>query len=295
MQRHSRQALTSLLNYWNIYYFYKVMVMHIDKLLHSVAKQISAEQNKASITISKSWGQGRTVFGGISAAIVYHAIKQKVSDDRVLRSLTTNFVAPIAIEQELFIEVEVLREGRNVTQVIAKAIQQEQVCVMTQASFGVARESKVAVHNLDFHNMPKPKKAKYIPQIPKLVPKFLQHIDLAIIEGDLPFSGSGLSSGQGWMRFTQPPKQVTDAHLIALIDAWAPPVMQMMRWPAPVSSMSWNVEFIHPHTEIAPSDWFAYQVKTRQAASGYGHTEANIWDAKGELVAVSRQTVAIFD
>ena len=269
--------------------------MHIDKLLDQINQQISAQCNTAALTISKSWAQGRTVFGGISAALVYQAIRRKVSDDRVLRSLTTNFVGPIAVGTPLTIEVEVLREGKNVSQVIAKAIQNDKVCVMTQAAFGVARTSKISVTNLDFHNMPKPQKAKYIPQIPKLVPKFLQHIDLNVIEGGMPFSGNSISHGQGWMRFTKPPKQVTDAHLIALIDGWPAPVMQMMSWPAPVSSMSWNVEFIHPHKPVEPTDWFAFQVKTRQAADGYGHTEANIWDADGELVAISRQTVAIFD
>ncbi|MFT4941090.1 MAG: acyl-CoA thioesterase [Paraglaciecola sp.] len=69
----------------------------------------------------------------------------------------------------------------------------------------------------------------------------------------------------------------------------------MLRWPAPASSMSWKVEFIHPHSTFQPTDWFAYQAQTRQAADGYGHTEANIWDAKGKLIAVSRQTVTIFD
>ncbi|MFT5676917.1 MAG: acyl-CoA thioesterase [Paraglaciecola sp.] len=97
------------------------------------------------------------------------------------------------------------------------------------------------------------------------------------------------------MRFSKAPSEVTDAHLIALIDVWPPTPLQMLRWPAPASSMSWNVGFIRPHSAFHPTDWFAYQAHARQAAVGYGHTEANIWDAKGELIAVSRQTVAIFD
>jgi acyl-CoA thioesterase len=59
--------------------------------------------------------------------------------------------------------------------------------------------------------------------------------------------------------------------------------------------MSWSVEFIHPHQKFAPQDWFAYQARTRQASDGYANTEANIWDAQGQLVAISRQTVAVFE
>ena len=99
----------------------------------------------------------------------------------------------------------------------------------------------------------------------------------------------------GWMRFKKPPADISDVHLITLIDAWPPTLLQMLKWPAPASTVSWNLEFIHPHKPVAPDEWFAYKAETRQAAEGYGHTEANIWDAAGELVAISRQTVAIFD
>lgn len=97
------------------------------------------------------------------------------------------------------------------------------------------------------------------------------------------------------MRFSEAPAEVTDAHLIALIDAWPPTILQMLRWPAPASTMSWNLEFIHPHGPVAGDDWFAYQADTRQAADGYCHSEANIWDTRGELIAISRQIIAVFD
>ncbi|MEW6998526.1 acyl-CoA thioesterase [Colwelliaceae bacterium BS250] len=269
--------------------------MHIDELLLQVKQQITNTEHKAIIKIDSSWAQGRTIFGGISTALVYQAIWQTVSHDRVLRSLNTNFVGPISPNVGLHIEVEILREGKNVTQVMAKAVQNDRVCIVSQASFGVAKKSKIRVENLELHNMEMPKKAKFLPQIPKLVPKFLQHLDISIAAGKIPFSGAKDSYMHGWMRFKQAPEKITDAHLIALIDAWPPAVLQMLKWPAPASSMSWNVEFIHPHISLKPTDWFAYQVKTRQAADGYGHTEANIWDSAGELVAISRQTVAIFD
>jgi acyl-CoA thioesterase len=59
--------------------------------------------------------------------------------------------------------------------------------------------------------------------------------------------------------------------------------------------MMWNLEFIHPHRSVLPEDWFAYQSHTRQAAEGYAHAQANMWNNRGDLVAVSRQSIAIFD
>jgi acyl-CoA thioesterase len=49
-----------------------------------------------------------------------------------------------------------------------------------------------------------------------------------------------------------------------------------------------------PTSKNSGSDWFVYQVQTRQSADGYKHTQANIWDKHGTLVAINRQVVAVF-
>lgn len=268
--------------------------MLIDDLLHAAARHTLSPAEQPHLEIPGDWAQGRTCYGGLSAALLYHAIRQKVSDDRVMRSFTCNFVGPLLVETPFTISVQVLREGKSATQVIAQALQGDAVSLMCQATFGVARESKVVVNSSDNHAMPLPKKAKFIPQIPKVTPKFLRHFDLAIDDGGLPFTGSKKHHVHGWMRYKQAPQSFTDSHLIGIIDAWPPTILQMLRWPTPASTMSWNVEFIHPHTSFQPDEWFAYQATTRQAADGYGHTEANIWDQQGELVAISRQLVTVF-
>lgn len=269
--------------------------MHIDDLISLTKDYIDRDDNKPTLRIPNDWAQGRTAYGGITGALVYTAIQQKVTPDRLLRSFSCNFVGPISTDTPFDIEVDVLRQGKNVTQVVGKAIQDGRVSVMVQACFGVARCSKIRVENLDRHDMPRPTKANFLPQIPKITPKFLRHVDLAKQAGGLPFTGSKQSKIDGWMRFSKAPKEISDAHLIALIDGWPPTTLQMLKWPAPASTMSWNIEFIHPHQRFDPLDWFAYQVRTRQASDGYANTEANIWDAQGKLIAISRQTVAVFD
>ena len=267
--------------------------MHLDELIDNARAHSRGEVNE--LIIPNDWSQGRTSYGGVSAALLYAAIREQVADERVMRSFTCNFVGPLNVDMPFHIEVDIMREGKNASQVMAKAIQNGQISLMCQVCFGIARTSKIQVESRDEHGMTLPKKAKFIPQIPKLTPKFLRHFDLALQDGGIPFSGSKKSHIHGWMRYKKAPQQVSDAHLIGLIDAWPPTLLQMLRWPAPASTMSWNVEFIHPHQKFEPTDWFAYQASARQAADGYGHTEANIWDQQGELVAISRQTVAIFD
>lgn len=272
--------------------------MHVDELFASVTspQQVTDKQWLfPSLLIHESWAQGRTAFGGISAGMVYHAIRQCCANDRVLRSFTTNFIGPLALNTPFELKVTLLRSGQNVSQFLGEIIQDGKTCVFSQACFGVGRQSAVSVANTEKHTMPAPEKAKFIPQIPKVTPKFLRHFDLSIDEGGIPFTRRKTSVYNGFMRFKNAPESITDAHLITLIDAWPPTLLQMMRWPAPASTVSWNLEFIHPHKAVNPEDWFAYRAHTRQAADGYGHTEATIWDANNDVVAISRQTVAIFD
>jgi acyl-CoA thioesterase II len=267
--------------------------MDLDALL-SLAISHKHTEN-LNIIIPKDWSQGRTVYGGLSAGMLYAAAKPYVEPDRVLRSMSTNFVGPLMSESPFQISVEIVREGKNVSQVQARAIQDGKNAVVSQFCFGKARRSKTGVENTDKHELTLPTKAKYIPQIPKITPKFLKHFDLSIESGGIPFTGRKSANYYGWMRFKKPPAQITDAHIVALIDAWPPTLIQQLRLPAPASTVSWNLEFIHPHRPLAPNDWFAYKADTRQAADGYGHTEATVWDSHGEVIALSRQTVAVFD
>lgn len=267
--------------------------MNIDELL-ALGSQAALDK-ETQIVAPKEWAQGRTVYGGLSAGILYAAAKGVVSPDRVMRSMSTNFVGPLLSELPFTVDVEVVREGKNVSQIQTRAIQNGKYCVVSQICFAQGRESKITVENSDTHQLSLPKKGNFIPQIPKVTPKFLKHIDLSIQDGGIPFTGRKSSHYHGWMRFKQAPTAFTDAHLVSIIDAWPPTLLQMLKWPAPASTVSWNLEFLHPHSPIQPTDWLAYQSQTRQAGDGYGHTEANIWDAHGKLIAVSRQTVAVFD
>lgn len=269
--------------------------MHIDDVLAQIDAADFSAETTPEFTIPANWGQGRTIYGGMSGAMVFEAIKTQVSNDRPMRSFNCNFIGPLLVDEPFTIDVEILRSGRNATQAVGKIIQNDRIAIMAQACFAVDRKSKVTVENFERHELPKPKKPNFIPPIPKLVPKFIRHLDLALIEGKYPFTGSKENVTKGWTRFTKPPAVVTDAHLIALIDAFPCTVLQTLKWPCPASTMNWNIEFLHPHDPIAPTDWLAYSSFPRQAADGYCHMESDIWDANGKLIAISRQVVGVFD
>jgi len=142
-------------------------------------------------------------------------------------------------------------------------------------------------------SLPTPPTDSGAPRRPPGAPGFTRHIELAIDGGDAPFSGSENSSFTGWVRFANAPAEITEAHIITLIDAWPPTVLQMFS--APASTMSWNLELVHPHGKLEPEGWLAYEANTVQANGGYAHSEAQVHNEAGELIAISRQLVAAFD
>lgn len=266
--------------------------MNIDELLLSA--QMS--NHATALVVAPSWGQGRTVFGGISAGMLYRAMKQQVDPERQLRSMNVCFAGPLMSDEPFTIELELLREGKSLSHLIARAVQNGDTAILSQASFGNPRESSVIKPALDKHDLGKPGSGQKIKHIPNVTPDFIQHFDLNLVRGALPYTGGSADTAElgGWMRFADTPDQFTDAHLITLIDAWPPAMLSMLNGPSPASTVSWNIEFIHPHAYIAPGEWIAYHAKTRQSGAGYGHAEASIWDEKGELIAISRQAVAMY-
>ena len=57
----------------------------------------------------------------------YQAMRQQIEPSRRLLSISTNFVGPLLADTDFSLKVEVLREGKNSTQVLAKAVQSNQV------------------------------------------------------------------------------------------------------------------------------------------------------------------------
>jgi len=261
----------------------------------SIDELLLNAKHGASMTIPSTWGQGRTVFGGLSAAILNRAMANEIKDNCMMRVQNNQFIGPLLTDEPFQIDITHLRDGKNVTQLQARLIQNGNIAVQSMAAFGANRDSKAIFSPEPITLASVPVKPNWIPQIPKVTPKFHRYIDLRIDEGGYPFTGKKESEYSGWMRFSKSDAVLTDAHLIALIDVWPPTILQTLKWPAPASTLSWNVEFIHPHPEIAGTQWLAYRCITRQAAEGYVHTEASIYTDSGQLIALSRQTVTVFD
>ncbi len=163
------------------------------------------------------------------------------------------------------------------------------------ACFSAPRNSNVEVKHLPVSPSILPVQAYKFPFLKGVVPDCIQHMDMRFTSKAMPFSGSDNSEVSGWMRIDQSPAELSDASIIAMIDAWPPAVLPMMKKPAPASTVTWNIEFIQPRAQLNTDDFLYYQCNAVQAESGYAHTEGKVFHPNGQLLALSRQLVAIYD
>ncbi|MGX1022806.1 acyl-CoA thioesterase [Pseudomonas sp. Y3 TE3536] len=252
--------------------------------------------NAESVTVPPTWAQGRAAFGGLMAAMVYEAMRLKLTDDRPVRSLAISFVAPAAADVPIRFEVDVLREGKAVSTLLGRAVQEGQVVTLVQGNFGAGRPSVVDIPAQPaFAMKPLEQAAPELPYIKGVTPEFMRHVALRWAVGGLPFSGNDSRQMGGWVRLRNIADEALNvSHLLALVDAWPPSLLPHLKQPAAGSTLTWTIEFIQPTPKLSTLDWCRYCVETEYARDGYGHAAAALWSEKGELLALSRQTVTVF-
>ena len=258
---------------------------------------MQAGRGEAAMNVPEQWGQGRAVFGGVAVALVYQAMRARIPAERPLRSLAITFVAPMECAKALSFEVEVLREGRAVSQVLGRAVQDGQVVTLVQGSFGAGRTSAAVVEAEPAPPIKAAEDCQELPYLRGVTPEFTRHLAMRWGQGGLPFSNTPSREMGGWVRLRGevPDTPMDECLLLALVDAWPPALLSHLRSPAPGSSLTWTIEFIQPQPVISSRDWCQYQARIEHARDGYGHIAASVWSSAGELMALSRQTVVVFD
>ena len=248
----------------------------------------------ASVTIPPEWAQGRAGYGGLVAALMLRGMRATLSDARPVRSLAITFVGPVQPGEPVQVQTETLREGRAVTQVLGRAVQNGQTMCIVQGSFGAGRESSVNVAAEPAPSAPPASECQRTPYVEGVMPNFLRYFDTRWTFGDYPCTNSRKREMGGWMRFDETFEQFDEVHLVGLVDVWPPAVLPHLKERAPASSLTWTIEFVQPQPAIAGDEWLLYKATIEHARDGYGHCAAMVWNAAGELVAISRQTVTVF-
>jgi acyl-CoA thioesterase len=266
--------------------------MTLEEMLESAAG--------GATTIAPGWGQGRATFGGLVGGLLVARAEALCTDrTRRLRSASVAFVRPLA-PGAATLEGTVLRAGSSATQVEVDVVQHGEACAVLLGSFGDERPGDIAVDAARRNprpTLPAPDTIKPLAHVPGLTPEYFAHLELRWATGAPPLSSAAEPDFGGWMRFAQPPATFGDRELVVLADAWPPAILPMLDRPISASSLAWTFEPVAwpaPGHRDAPDAYWQYDVRTLVADGGYLHSTASIWDERGRLRALSRQTVALF-
>ena len=252
--------------------------------------------------VPEGWTQGRTAYGGLSAAYAVLAARREVADLPALRSLQVNFTGPVTGAPEM--SARLLRRGRNVASasvegVVAKAGDATSV-INALAVFGAARDSVLDVDMPapDGTSAPEDADAFFPPEAARFAPRFFANFEVRFAGGHRPVSGAPEGRMLCWARHRDPAAHVSmdpgmaEAAFVCLGDVLPPSAFPMMRAPAPISSVNWTLNLLRPPD--TREGWFLVETLQTAARDGYSSQRMRFWNTDGRMVADGMQAVAVF-
>nr|WP_305888921.1 thioesterase family protein [Parvularcula maris] len=240
--------------------------------------------------IPPEWSQGRTAYGGLTASMCLAAAQNAFSGLPPLRSAQIGFVGPAA--GKAVIACELLRQGKSTSFVAADLRAEAGLATRALLVFGAARESKIAHLDLSPPDLPPLDPSKLLPTGSSF-PAFLSQFDIHIARGGVPFSGRGEHRSFWWVRHRDEEARAGILPLIALADIQPPAIAPVIEGPAPVSSVTWQVDLLSddPQTE---DGWYLVETSAEWAGGGWSSQKMTVWDRSLRPVASHRQSVVVF-
>ena len=249
-----------------------------------------------SADVPDSWAQGRTVFGGLQAALAVRAMRDLVPSSVPLRVLQTSFIAPIA-PGPVRIEASVLRRGKSVTQVEARILDQGQVGCLLLGVFGEPRASALDIRPPQ-PGLPPPQAATPFVYVEGIAPAFTQHVAMRWLGGISIFQGAPEPRTGIYVGFRDEPYAgpgaLGEAQLIGYADIVPTPGLSLLKQPAMASSLTWTLELLTDAAGPARDGLWLMDTEVTAGRDGYLNQSATLWSPEGEAVALSRQSVVVF-
>jgi acyl-CoA thioesterase len=85
-----------------------------------------------------------------------------------------------------------------------------------------------------------------------------------------------------------------EEQIVAMADAIPPVALSLVQGHAPASTISWELEFVHHGQPVSTEGWWRMDASLVAARDGYANQDAHLYGPDGELIALSRQVVAVF-
>lgn len=241
-------------------------------------------QDGFAIDIPPGWLQGRTAYGGLSAALALHAAQGLGDDLPPLRSAQIAFIGPLSGAVE--VRPTLLRRGRNAAFIQSDIIGETGPGFRATFVFMRGRDSAVA------HDT-----APAAPIAPPPVDASLYVGPENFFTGQFAFFDPKAAAGSAewlrWARLRDTEGLDRMVELMAIGDALPPAAFKLFDKLTPLSSLNWQINLLDPAPDTRDG-WWLLHATSDHAANGYSSQRMTIWNADGQCVAEAMQAVAIF-
>lgn len=240
-----------------------------------------------SVDLPENWAQGRTAFGGLSAALCVEAARRAHPDLPPLRSAQFAFAGPAT--GRLRARTTLVRKGRSAALVSATLDGDAGPAAQAFLTFGAPRQSTIAHARRVSPTVPLPDRCEPF-NADRRGPRFMSNFDMRFAAGATLLSG-GDPDITLWIRHNDAVGADPVTALVALADSLPPAAMTQFTAPAPISTMTWSFD-VFAHAD--PGAWHLLRSESENARDGYSAQAMTVWDANGALLVSGRQLIAVF-
>ena len=254
----------------------------------SLLEPVTGQPGPAHLAHAQDWMQGRTLYGGASALVAYTMATRAFPGLPPLRSAQIGFVAPVG--EDIALTAEIVRQGRNVTQVRSEILCEGKVALTAFWLFANGRDANAARPADPPENWPGPPQDN-APAMQQGAPSFIAH-NFDIRYGQSKGADHGATIRR-WARLTEAHDLDPVAKLVLMGDVMPPGAMRIMQRKGPISSINWSFNVLEPDS-MSPDGWYLAENASQFAADGYSSERLRMWDSTGRQVLDGMQCVAVF-
>ncbi|MDB5712011.1 MAG: TesB-like acyl-CoA thioesterase 1 [Sphingomonas bacterium] len=238
------------------------------------------------VAIPTDWLQGRTTYGGLSAALALHAAQGIEPGLPPLRSAQIAFIGPLA--GEVTVTATKLRRGRTAAFIQADVVSDAGLGLRATFVFMADQPSRIDLAGRLTSTLRPPAADAKVYTGPDEF--FTGNFNFL----DLKDEAKGEAEWLRWARLRDHNELDPMVQLMAVGDALPPAAFKLLgKEPAPISSLTWIVNLLTP-APTTRDGWWLLSATSDHARHGCSSQIMTMWNADGQPVAQGMQSVAIF-
>lgn len=258
---------------------------------NDVLGSLADNQGEYGVRPPVEWSQGRTLFGGMTAALSYWAVVKALGDLGPLRSAQFAFIGPAT--GMLRFRPALLRRGRSAVVASADCWADDGIAARSTFTFGQARPSEI-IHDLTPPvAVPPPDMCRSFHKTDKPLGGFLDRFEFRLASGARLFETDKPPEFKVWTRLRDGEEGADPvATLLAVGDALPGAAMVRFSRLAPISTMTWTYDLYQSAPGV--TGWYLVCSSSEAARDGYSLQTMRVYNEHGDPLAAARQVVALF-